>query len=67
MTDGNWQTYTNASTEGWLPDDRVWALLPNQDGSLWWQPLVAADFALPSVRGSATITPTRTPARSSAA
>ena len=33
--DGQWQTYSKASTQGGLPDDSVWALAFGADGSLW--------------------------------
>src|SRR5215470_17256543 len=33
--DGQWQTYSKASTNGGLPEDHVWALALGPDGSLW--------------------------------
>jgi hypothetical protein len=33
--DGNWQSYSRASTQGGLPDDDVLALAAGADGSLW--------------------------------
>jgi hypothetical protein len=34
-TDGRWQTYHKANTNGGLPDDQVLALALGADGSLW--------------------------------
>jgi hypothetical protein len=34
-TEGHWQTYTEASTDGELPDDWVLALAQSEDGTLW--------------------------------
>jgi len=33
--DGRWQTYSKASTQGGLPDGRVFALAGGADGALW--------------------------------
>src|SRR5215470_141961 len=33
--DGQWQTYSKASTNGGLPEDHVWALALGADGTLW--------------------------------